>query len=205
MKKLHNILAGVLLIALVMVLFTGCGSDAEFVLDEQGNLNCITWGCTLSEAQAQLPKGQISDDTTMTAEGTFLGHPATLVLQFSYVPGEDQPILYDAEIVFSDDTDMALVSDEMTQLLGSMETEGETQNGEKYDLQEVSYYWHGSQVLSELVDEQSVIENLETGKSEFDSEYMSYVLRTSWPVTITISQEENALCLNARNFVDFDL
>ena len=194
-----------LLAALIMAWISGCTSDdTEISLDNQGNLSCISWGTSLSEAQKQLPEATLQGDT-LEMGGTFFHLPVSLTLQFSQVPWTEKPILYEAEIEFSEDTDFDKIADELDQIFGPAETQGVTQNGEKYDLQESDFYWHGDQHLSQLTDEQSLLDSLMETNSVVDTDRISYILRTMYPVKVTMSKENHTLNLDAKYCVELGM
>jgi hypothetical protein len=189
---------------LFVVWLSGCSSTNEISLDKQGNLNCIQWGTPLSEAQKKLPEATLQGDT-LEMEGTFSGFPVTLVLQFSPVSWSEDSILYEAAFAFSENADFDELTNVLNQLFGPAETQGETQNGEKYDLQETDFYWHGAQTLSQLADEDTLLASLQKTNPSVDTDRILYILKTMCPVTITMSRELRTLNLDAKYCVELGL
>jgi hypothetical protein len=176
-------------------------TEFEISLDSQGNLTCIQWGTPLTEAQDLFPEAALSEDT-LSVTGTFFDFPVTLSLQFSQVSWSDEPILYGAAMIFSEEADLDRLSEEMDQLFGPVETQGETQNGETYDLQEADYYWHGSGYVYELVDTDSLQAYISVQGE--GSSWLDYILRTTYPVTITLARENYTLNLDAKYAVELE-
>jgi hypothetical protein len=189
---------------LFVVWLSGCSSTNEISLDKQGNLNCIQWGTPLSEAQKKLPEATLQGDT-LEMEGLFSGFPVTLVLQFSPVSWSEDSILYEAAFAFAENADFDELTNVLNQLFGPAETQGETQNGEKYDLQETDFYWHGAQTLSQLADEDTLLASLQKTNPSVDTDRILYILKTMYPVTITMSRELRTLNLDAKYCVELGL
>jgi hypothetical protein len=107
-------------------------------------------------------------------------------------------------MIFSEDADLDRLSEEMDQLFGPVETQGETQNGETYDLQEADYYWHGSGYIHELVDTDTLQAYISVQGESFDTSWLDYILRTKYPVMITLAREDYTLNLDAKYAVELE-
>jgi hypothetical protein len=178
-------------------------TELEISLDSQGNLSCIQWGTPMTKAQALFPDAKYSRNT-LSLTGTCFDFPVTLSLQFSQVYWSDAPILYGAALIFSEEADLDRLSEELDQLFGPVETQGETMYGETYDLQEADYYWHSPRHLKELADADAVQAYISAQEEVSDTSSLDYILRTMYPVTITLAREDYTLNLDAKYAVELE-
>ena len=155
------------LILLIIVLsFSGCVKktplNADLLkLNEDATFGPVKWGMTQDEVITALGpniESTVTQSRIRIENCNFFDESVAVEYRFRSFAGNTEEGAIPLEtinIYFSEGFDTTSLIDEITLVLGDIETKGFITNGDTYDLMEENRYWHSSQSLEDTLDEES--------------------------------------------------